>query len=103
MYKCIYAQLQWAKIHWKNPLGKWFFQILAKLEMTQNKSPLSGDHFETVQHFWFFFRIVIVYSVYIYGVNFIAKFRWESGFLRLSPWDPPWALTGLKVPWSLKC
>ena len=25
---------------------------------------------------------MIFYSVYIYGANFIAKFRWESGFLR---------------------
>ena len=25
---------------------------------------------------------MIVYSAYIYGVNFIARFRWENGF----PW-----------------
>ena len=28
---------------------------------------------------------VIFYSPYIYGANFIAKFGWESGFLRLGP------------------
>ena len=50
----------------------------------------------------FFFRIVIFYSRYIYGANFIAKFRSESGFLRGVPWNPPWAPTGVKVPWSLK-
>ena len=32
-----------------------------------------------------FCRIVIFYSPYIYGANFIAKFGWESGFLRLGP------------------
>ena len=34
--------------------------------------------------------------------NFIAKFGWESGFLWLTP-PTPWAPTGVKVPWSLKC
>ena len=50
-----------------------------------------------------FFKIVIVFVPYMYGANFIAKFRWESGFLRGVPWNPPWAPTGAKVPWSLKC
>ena len=50
--------------------------------MTQNKSRLFGRHSETVQHLTiFFFRIVIFYVPYIYGANFIARFRWESGFL----------------------
>ena len=40
-------------------------------------------------------------SAYIYGANFIAQFRWESGFLRGIPWNPPWTPTGVKVPWSL--
>ena len=53
--------------------------------------------------FFFFCRIVICYSSYIYGANFIAKFRWESGFLMVGSMEPPWALTGVKVPWSLKC
>ena len=29
------------------------FQILAKIEMTQNKNRLFGCHFETVQHLFF--------------------------------------------------
>ena len=59
------------------------FQNLAKIEMTRNKNRLFGRHFETVQHFNFFFcKIVIFYDPYIYGANFIAKFRWENGFLR---------------------
>ena len=37
---------------------------------------------------------MIFTSAYIYGANFIAKFRWERGFL---------APTGVKVLWSLKC
>ena len=72
--------------------------------MTQNKNRLFDRHFETEQHFNFFFcRIVILYSPYVHGANFIAKFWWESGFLREVPWNPPWAQTGVKVPWSLKC
>ena len=31
-------------------LGKMVFQILAKIEMMQNKNRLFGRHFETVQH-----------------------------------------------------
>ena len=43
-------------------------------------------------------------SAYIYGANFVAKFRWESGFLKGVSMDPPpWAPTGVKVPWTLKC
>ena len=86
----------------KNSFGKVVCQILAKIEMTRNKNRLFGRHFKTVQHFQiFFFRIVIFYSPYIYGAKLIAKFRWESGFLKGG--FHPWAPTGVKVPWSLKC
>ena len=61
------------------------FQILGKIKMMRNKNRLFGPHFETVQHFHCFFRIVIFHSPYIYGANFIAKFGWECGFLRLGP------------------
>ena len=75
-----------SRISLKNSFGKVVFQILAKIEMTQNKNRLFDHHFETVHHVQFFFRrIVNFYSPYIYGANFIAKFRWESGFLRLGP------------------
>ena len=75
-----------SKISLKNSFGKVVFQILAKIKMTRNKNRLFGRHFETVQRFqFFFFRIVNFYSPYIHGANFIAKFRWESGFLRLGP------------------
>ena len=75
-----------SQISLQNSFGKVVFQILAKIEMTRNKNWLFGRHFETVQHFQFFFcRIVIFYSPYIYGANFIPKFGWESCFLRLGP------------------
>ena len=51
------------------------FSNFGKIEMMRNKIRLFGRHFETVQHFHFFSRIVIFYSPYIYGANFIAKFR----------------------------
>ena len=81
MYSC---SPNLSQISLKKSFGKVVFQILAKIEMMQNKNRLFGCHFETVQHFQFFFsRIVIFYSPYIHGANFIAKFGWESGFLRL--------------------
>ena len=43
---------------------------------------------------------MMFYRAYLYGV--IAKFRWESGFFFGSYRNPPWAPTGVKVPWSLK-
>ena len=39
----------------KNSFGKVVFQILDKIEMTQNKNQLFSRHFETVQHFRNFF------------------------------------------------
>ena len=80
MYSCSPTLSQ---ISLKNSFGKVVFQILAKIEMMRNKNRLFGRHFETVQHFQFFFcRIVMFYSPYMYGANFIAKFGWKSGFLR---------------------
>ena len=85
-----------SQIPLRNSFGKVVFQILVKIEMTRNKNRLFGGHFETVQYFhfylfiylfiyFFFSRIVIFYNPYIYGANFIARFGWESGFLRLGP------------------
>ena len=82
MYSCSPTLSQ---ISLKNSFGKVVFQILAKIEMMRNKNLLFGRHFETVQHFQFKKKIVIFYSPYIYGANFIAKFDWKSGFLRLGP------------------
>ena len=94
MYSCSPTLSQ---ISLKNSFGKVVFQILAKTEMTRNKNRLFGRHFETIQHFSFFFsRIVIFYSPYIYGANFIAKFRWESGFLKGGSMEPPLGTNGSK-------
>ena len=73
------------------------FQNLAKIEMMRNKNRLFGRHFETVQHFKFFFaELWFFMTCYIYGANFIAKFRWESGFLRGGSMEPPLGTNGSK-------
>ena len=53
MYSCSPSVSQ---ISLKNSFGKvFFFQILAKIEMTRNKNRLFGRHFETIQNFQNFF------------------------------------------------
>ena len=91
MYLC-YPTL--SQISLKNSFGKVVFQILAKIEMTRNKNRLFGRYFETVQ--FLFCRIVIFYSPYMYGANFIAKFRWESGFLKGGSMEPSLGTNGSK-------
>ena len=44
-----------SQISLKNFFGKVFFQIFAKIKMTRNKNRLFVRHFETVQHFQYFF------------------------------------------------
>ena len=68
-----------SQISLKNSFGKVVFQILAKIEMTQNENRLFGRHFETVQIFNIFSWNMVVISVYVYGVKIIKN--WESGFL----------------------
>ena len=68
-----------SQISLKNVFGKVVFQILAKIEMTQNKNRLFGRHFEMVQHFNFFPELLF-FIVHTYGANFIAKFRWGEWF-----------------------
>ena len=65
--------------------------------MTQNKNQLFGRHFETVQHF---FRISIFFIVHTCMVQ-ISLQKSGGKVVFLAP--PPWALMGVKVPWSLKC
>ena len=50
-----------------------FFQILAEIEMTRNENRLFDRHFEAVQIFYFFFRNMVVITVYMYGVEIILK------------------------------
>ena len=74
----------------KKLLWKSVFQILIKIEMTQNKKRLFGRHFETVRHFYLFFPEIWFLIVHraTYCANFIAKFQWESGLLKGVPWNP---------------
>ena len=51
--------------HWKIPLGKCFFQSLAKIEM-MHKNRLFGRHFETVQQINFFLRIMFCLFVCLF-------------------------------------
>ena len=56
--------------------------------MTQNKNLLFGRHFETVQHFIFFCRIVIfIARTYMVQISL----QYSGGkvvFLRVVPWNP---------------
>ena len=58
-----------SQISLKNSFGKVVFQILAKIEMTLNKNRLFGRHFETVQHFHFFFAELWFFIVHTYMVQ----------------------------------
>ena len=40
-------------------------------------------------YLFFFFKIMIFYSAYIHGANFIAKFCGKVVFLGGVPWNPP--------------
>ena len=77
------------------------FQILAKIEMTQNKNRLFGGHFETVQHFQFFFFfaellffIVHTYMVQISLQNSAGKVVFYGWVPRNPP--PPLSTNGSK-------
>ena len=56
-------------------------QIVAKIEMTQNKNRLFGRHFETVQHLFFSPGIMAFDSAYIYGANVIENSGGKVVFL----------------------
>ena len=76
-------------------MGKVVFQILAKIEMTQNENWLFGRHFETVQIFYILFsRNMVLISVYIHGAKVIKKYLWKSGFLWGGSMEPPYAPYG---------
>ena len=93
-----------SQISLKNSFGKVVFQNLAKIEMTRNKNRLFGRHFETEQYFKIVFAelrffIARTYMVQISLQNSGGKVVFSGGFHG----TPPWAPTGVKVPWSLKC
>ena len=43
---------------------------------------------------FFFYWNMVVFSVYIYGIEMITKFRWENGFLRGGSMEPPLCTNG---------
>ena len=102
----MYSYSPLSQISLKNSFGKVVFQNLAKIEMMRNKNRLFGRHFETVQHLVFFFFFLqncdFLCPVHIWS-KFHCKSPVEKWFSRGVPWNPPWAPTGVKVPWSLKC
>ena len=95
--------LLWAKFHWKIPLGEWFFKFLAKIEMTQNKNRLFGSYFEAVQLLTYLLQNYdFLECIHIWCESHckIPLGKWFSTVGSLG--IPPWAPTGVKVPWSLK-
>ena len=79
-----------SQISLKNSFGKVVFQNLAKIEMMRNKNRLFGRHFETEQHFQFFFEesrffIARTYMVQISLQNSGGKLVFSGGV----PWNPP--------------
>ena len=68
MYLCCFTESQNSL---KNSFGNIVFQIVAKIEMTQNKNKLFAHHFEMVKHkkhFKLFLQNYdFFYSAYIYG------------------------------------
>ena len=75
-----------------------FFQILAKIEMTRNKNRLFGRHFETVQHFqyFFFFAELWFFIVHTYRPMVQISLQNLAGKVIFYGWAPK----GVKVPWS---
>ena len=116
--RSVHVLLLWTKFHWKIPLGKRFFKFWPKSKWREIKISYLGAilkqynififiylfiylfiYFYFILFFIFFSELWFFYSAYIYGANVIAKFQWESGFLREdSPLPAP---TEVKVPWSL--
>ena len=56
--------------------------------MMRTENRLFVRHFETVQIFYIFVAGIWLWLVYIYGVEIIKKFRWESGYLKGVPGTP---------------
>ena len=105
MYSCSPTLSQ---ISLKNSFGKVVFQILGKIEITQNKNWLFGRHFETVQHcifLIFFFCRIVNFIAHTYMVQ--ISLQNSGGKVVFYGWvprtPPPWAPPGIKVPWSFKC
>ena len=74
-----------SQISFKKSSGKvffFFFKIWPQSKWGEIKIGYFAAILKRYNILEFFGRIVIFYCQYIYGANFIAKFRLESGFLR---------------------
>ena len=87
-----------SQISLKKFFGKVVFQILAKIEMTIGYSAIILKRYNI-----FFFKIVIFFIVYTYMVQISLQKIGGKMFFLGGSMEPPWAPTGVKVPWSLKC
>ena len=86
-----------SQISLKNSFGKVVFQILAKIKMTQNKNRLFAAILKRYNIFTFFFAELWIFIAHTYMVQIsLQKFRWESGFLRLGPYEPSLGTNGSK-------
>ena len=103
MYSCCLTMSQNSL---KNSFGKVVFQILAKIEMTRNKIDYLSAILKqyNILIFSFFCRIII-FIVHTYNIVQIPSQN-SAGKVVFYGWVPrtlpPWAPTGVKVPWSLK-
>ena len=94
MYSCSPTLSQ---ISLKKSFGKVVFQILAKIEMTRNKNRLFGRHFETVQHFQFFFCRIEIFLVHTYMVQIsLQNSAGKVVFYGYVPRKPPLGTNGSK-------
>ena len=86
--KSIHVLLLWAKFHrkflWESVFFSNFCQIKNKTKQQQQQQQIR--YLAAIlkrYNIWFFFlaELWFFFSAYIYGANFIAKFRWKSVFL----------------------
>ena len=95
-----------SQISLKNSFGKVVSQNLAKIEMTRNKNRKIGYLTAILKRYNIFFLIWqncnFPLPVHIL-CKFHCKFPVGKWFSQGVPWNPPWAPTGVKVSWSLKC
>ena len=92
-----------------------FFLILAKIEMTQNKNRLFDRHYETVHFIFFFYLFIYLFIISFFRImgffivrTYVVQISLQNSggkvfYLEVVPWKPTWAPKGVKVPWSRKC
>ena len=86
--KSIHVFLFWTKFHWASVFFLvffgFFFSNFGQIEMMRNKNRLFGRHFEMVQYFICFSRIMILYSSYIFGPLPGTQHHWRILFMYMA-------------------